>query len=214
MNHNRHFGQNQRPQPASTPVTPAAPSNDTPVQQIIAIVAKACPAYDETGATVMTHSLGTMAEAVTQALAAGKTVQQIASAIIGIVSGYATVNVPAGIGGPGGTSYELGWNIGGQEYGYADLLYALGQTKTTAGTSKPAMDAASAKALAGNGANVWEANHGAGFNAVDGHIVSVGDADYAAQVAALNAAFPPVADAPALAPVDPGTGPFGSPGIG
>src|ERR1035438_3629855 len=136
------------------------------------------------------------------------------SAIVGIVTGYATVNVLAGIGGPGGTSYELGWNIGGQEYGYADLLYALGQTKTTAWTSKPAMDAASAKALAGNGANVWEANHGAGFNAVDGHIVSVGDADYAAQVAALNAAFPPVADTPAPAPVDPGTGPFGSPGIG
>lgn len=165
--------------------------------QIIAIVSAAVPKFSiATGVPLMDpayYSLGILPPAIDKALAAGKTVQQIASAIESMVRAE-------------------GWVRATGEFSDTDLLASLGLIGSK---PKPGRSAAEIKADASNGANIWEAQNGSTFVAVDGHVCRPGDPDHAAQVALLVATYPPTpAVAPAPGPTGPGGSPTGGPGIG
>jgi len=173
-------------------------TDSTLYAQVVALLIKLAPKYADFNGTIQTdpayYSLGILYAEISRAAKAGKTVQEIASAIANMVR-------------------QEGWVRATGEFSDADLQTALGLDPKKKGPKSP-MTPAAAKALASNGANINEANNGGAFSAVDGHVVRIEDADHDAQVKLLNDTYPATPDAPAKPPVDPGPGPFGSPGIG
>ena len=159
----------------------------TPTEQIIAIVSKACPKTQLDG-TVITdpaaYSLGILQPAINRALKAGKTVQQIAAVLSGMVQ-------------------KGGWVHSTGEFSDTDLLDGLGLLKTP--DQRPAPSQSDADANADNGANQDEATNRHGFSDYDGVNHHVEDADYETARATYLAAYlvrhPAVAPVPAPVPV-------------
>ena len=133
MNPHKGPGHNIQPPkpPAPPPTPPPPPPSGTPVaelDQVITLLIARFPKYEDTGALltgVEWYSLGTGLDPVRKALAAGQSPAKIAVAVGTIFSRYATLYVPAGPGGPGGTTCALAWGQGTGEAGYSMFMEVL-----------------------------------------------------------------------------------------
>lgn len=130
--------------PTPTPVVTVAPSL-TPAQKyalVVSLLANQFPKYDNTGKKMTDsafYNLGAGQETVQAALKT-MTPQKVAAAIGTVFARYATTQVAAGVGGPGGTSYALAWALGTGEAApsmFQAALSASAGVKTPVPTKTP-----------------------------------------------------------------------------
>jgi hypothetical protein len=191
--------------PTKTPKTPAQTADE--YAQVVKLVVAGAPRFNDDGSPLDPDggALAVAQHGIKYALLYGATPQQVATFIVGKLSGgnFRVVRTP------GGMSHTDAWQqVIGKSDGAFDGIVQHAFVNAVGGSAKPGMTPAEIKAEASNGANHDEAERDQAFFGYDGKKHHIEDADYHTQREAFLAVpyTPPVPPGPDAPPATGGGG--------